>query len=92
MLLTWYFDAFDMTPGKATSVLMYQRTVVMAIMGVSTNIVNVGKVWGSSYKCAKMMVAKKLVAWEGDDKIEGNTRGDFDVKEVKFSYPSKKDV
>ena len=81
-----------MTAGKATAVLMYQRTIVMAIMGVNTNVVNIGKVWGSSYKCAKMIVAEKHVTWEGNDKIEGNTRGDFDLKDVKFNYPSKKDV
>ena len=64
----------------------------MAIFGINTNIVNVGKVWGSSYKCAKMIVSKKIVKWEGNEKIENNEAGNFDLKEVKFNYPSKQDV
>ena len=64
----------------------------MAIFGINTNIVNVGKVWGSSYKCAKMIVSKKVVKWEGDEKIENNEAGNFDLNEVKFNYPSKQDV
>ena len=64
----------------------------MAIFGINTNIVNVGKVWGSSYKCAKMIVSKKIVKWEGNEKIENNEAGNFDLKDVKFNYPSKQDV
>ena len=65
-LLSKYSDKLGMTAGKATAVLMYQRTIVNAISGINTNIVNIGKVWGSSYKCAKMIVSKKFVTWEGD--------------------------
>ena len=51
-----------------------------------------GKVWGSSYKCAKIIVTNKLVLWEGHEKIENNMEGRFDINDVKFAYPSKKDV
>ena len=91
-LIGRFYGDLNMTAGKATSVLLYQRTVIMAMMGVNTNLVNIGKVWGSSYKCAKMIIAKKKVTWDGDSKIEKNEAGNFDVQDVKFSYPSKKDV
>ena len=60
-LISKYYTDLNMTAGRATSVLLYQRTIVMAISAVNTNLVNIGKVWGSSYKCAKMIVAKKKV-------------------------------
>jgi len=71
-LISIYFEDLDMTPGKATTVLMYTRTITMAISGVNSQLVNLGKVWGSSFKCAKMMVAKKNVLWEGEEKIDNN--------------------
>ena len=55
-----YFEEIDMTPGKATTVLMYMRTINYAIMGVNSQLVNLGKVWGSSFKCAKLMVHHRL--------------------------------
>ena len=81
-----------MTIGNATAVLLYQRTIVMAIMGMNTQLVSLGKVWGSSYKCAQMIVGKKLVKWEGDSTIDSNQEGNLDVSGVTFAYPSKKNV
>jgi len=35
-LISIYFEDLDMTPGKATTVLMYTRTITMAISGVNS--------------------------------------------------------
>ena len=32
------------------------------------------------------------MTWEGDSKIENNQEGNFDVKDVKFNYPSRPEV
>ena len=81
-----------MTPGKATSVLLYSRTISNHISTINTNLVNISKVYGSSYKVAKLIVAKKIVTWDGDKKIENNEEGNLDLSEVKFNYPSRPDV
>lgn len=91
-LMAIFFDEINITPGKVTTVLMYMRLINFAIMGVNSQLVNLGKVWGSSFKCAKIIVAKKKVVWEGTETIEGNEDGNFDLQDVKFSYPTKKDV
>ena len=39
-----------------------------------------------------MIVAKKIVTWDGDKKIENNEEGNLDLSEVKFNYPSRPDV
>ena len=92
LVMSIYFTDFGMTSGKATSILLYQRLISFAIMGITTNLVNISKVWGSSYKCAKIIVAQKHVLWEGGSTLPKNEKGDFELKDVKFSYPSKKDV
>ena len=92
LIMSLYFEQFGMTAGKATAILLYQRLVTFSVMGINTHLVNISKVWGASYKCAKIIVAEKHVTWEGKDTIPGNQNGDFTLQDVKFSYPSKKDV
>lgn len=59
---------------------------------MNTQLVSLGKVWGSSFKCAQMIVQKKSVKWEGESTIDSNQEGNFDVEEVTFAYPSKTNV
>ena len=87
-----FFNEFGMTAGKATSILLYQFMVTMALMGISTHLVNISKVWGSSYKCAKIMITPKHVKWEGKETIPKNEKGDFELTDLKFAYPIKPDV
>ena len=92
LIMSMYFEQFGMTAGRATAILLYQRLVTFSIMGINTHLVNISKVWGSSYKCAKIIVAEKHVQWKGDKTIDKNENGNFSLRDVKFSYPSKKDV
>ena len=90
--MSHFFSEFGITAGEATSILLYQRLVAFAIMGVNTHLTNISKVWGSSFKCAQIIVSEKHVLWEGKETIPKNQDGNFDLKDVKFSYPSKQDV
>ena len=92
LIMSHFFGTFGITAGEATSILLYQRLVAFAIMGVNTHLTNISKVWGSSFKCAQIIVSEKHVLWEGKETIPKNQDGNFDLKDLKFSYPSKKDV
>ena len=92
LVMSLYFEEFGMTAGKATAILLYQRLVTFSIMGINTHLVNISKVYGSSYKCAKIIVAEKHVQWNGKETIPNNESGQFNLTNLKFAYPSKPDV
>ena len=56
------------------------------------NLVNVSKVYGSSHKCAKLIVEPPLIVFDGTIKREDNKKGDISVDNVHFAYPTKPEI
>jgi len=81
-----------MTPGIATSTLLYITTINQAFNEVSMNLVNISKVYGASQKCARLIVAPPLIEMTGTVKRESNDKGDFKVDDVKFAYPTRPEI
>ena len=55
-------------------------------------LVTVSKVYGSSIKCAKLIVAQTDMKWDGKTIHEGNKQGNVTVDNVHFSYPTKPNI
>jgi len=89
-LISLLFVRLEMTPGQATSIMLYITTINQAFNEVSMNLVQLSKVYGSSYECAKLIVEPPALDWSGKKKDEANTsKGNLRVDNVHFAYPTR---
>ena len=61
---------------------------------VTNNVQAIAKVSGSAYEMAILMVKPNKVKYEGNTRPGGSDgpEGTVDLKDVRFTYPTKKDV
>jgi ABC-type multidrug transport system fused ATPase/permease subunit len=72
--------------------LLYMQKITMTFGEMTGHLMTVSKVQGASYKVAELIVKEtKLIMTENGIKDSTN-EGRIDLKDVKFSYPSKPDV
>lgn len=90
------YSYFDLSIGEVTAILLYVRTIMNNSGSIVNNIQSVAKVFGSSYEIALLIVSPNMVIFEGDKRPENSgeitTDGGIELQDVKFNYPSKKDV
>jgi len=73
--------------------MLYINTVNQAFNEVSFNLVQISKVYGASYECAKLIVEPPALDWSGEKKdTENKTQGAMKVDGVVFAYPSRSDT
>ena len=90
-----YID-YGLSIGQVFAILMYVRTVMSNVGSITNNVQAIAKVSGSAYEMAILMVKPNKVKFEGNERPVGsdgvNPDGTVDLKDVKFTYPTKKDV
>ena len=55
-------------------------------------LVTVSKVYGSSIKCARLIVEPTVMNWSGTKIDEKNDQGNITVDNVHFAYPTKPEI
>jgi len=89
-LISLLFVKLEMTPGQATSIMLYITTINQAFNEVSMNLVQLSKVYGSSYECAKLIVEPPALDWSGKKKdLDNTSKGNLRVENVRFAYPTR---
>jgi ATP-binding cassette subfamily B protein len=79
--------------GAITSFLFYMILLLVNFGMVASVFGNVMAILGASDKIVEIMEHKSQVnSTGGDQVIEEELKGTIEIKDVKFYYPSKKDV
>jgi len=79
--------------GAITSFLFYMILLLVNFGMVASVFGNVMAILGASDKIVEIMEHKSQVnSTGGDQVIEEELKGTIEIKDVKFNYPSKKDV
>jgi len=88
-----YLD-YGLTIGQVFAILMYVRTVMSNVGSITNNVQAIAKVSGSAYEMAILMVKPNKVKFEGNTRPGGSAgpTGEINLKDVKFTYPTKKEV
>ena len=92
-IIATLYTRLELTPGMATAVIMYVTVINQAVNEISMQLVTISKVYGASFKCARLIVEPPLVEWRDDGKKEKTTdKGELKVDNVVFAYPSKPEI
>lgn len=86
------FDQEGLTIGTCMAYLLYMRKIVDNFGEMSNAIQQIAKVSGASYKVAEMIVTAPQVVIAKNGKRDETPCGTMDLQNVKFYYPTKKDV
>lgn len=80
------------TIGEISSFMFYMLMLVFNFGMVAMVFGNVAAVVGASDKIVELMDHVPEINCTGGAKIEGEVNGKLEIRNVKFSYPTKKDV
>ena len=81
------------TIGAITSFLFYMILLLVNFGMVAAVFGNVMAILGASDKIVEIMEHKSTVNSKGGEKVmESELKGTIEIRDVKFNYPSKKDV
>lgn len=86
------FQDDEISIGKVSSFLFYMIMMTFNFWIISMVLGNLASVLGAADKLVATMLYVPDVNSSGGDKIEGETRGTLEFRNVKFRYPSKPDV
>lgn len=86
------FDSQNLTIGTCMAYLLYMRKIVDNFGEMSNAVQAIAKVQGASYKVAELIIKAPEVIIAVNGKKEETAGGSIDLKNVKFVYPTKKDV
>lgn len=79
--------------GAITSFLFYMVLLLVNFGMVAAVFGNVMAILGASDKIVEIMEQKTQVNSKGGERVEeSNLKGTIEIRDVKFNYPSKKDV
>ena len=72
--------------------LLYMQKIVDNFGEMSNQLQSIAKVQGSSYKIAELIIKQPKVVMKENGIQTIETEGVINIEDVKFHYPSKKDV
>jgi len=80
------------TVGELTAFLLYLILLIFNFIMIQYAIGSIAKLFGASQKIVEYMQYKPKINVEGGVIKSGEIRGVVEFKNVKFAYPTKKDV
>jgi ATP-binding cassette subfamily B (MDR/TAP) protein 1 len=87
-----YFITEHISIGSTMAYLLYMQKIVDNFGEMSNQLQAVAKVQGSSYKIAELIIKAPKVVMKENGLRTTETEGVIKIEDVKFNYPSKKDV
>lgn len=86
------FKAGYIDIGDITSFLLYMMQLLLNFMLLASVLGSVMSVIGASYKIVEIMEHEPEIKTTGGIQLDANCKGEIQIKDVKFAYPTKKDV
>ena len=93
--LTTYMDYYELSIGEVTAIMLYVRVIMNNNNALFINMGQISDVFGAAYEIAVLIVSPNLGTFDGTKKPEpsdDSEQAQFKVDNVKFAYPSKKNV
>jgi ABC-type bacteriocin/lantibiotic exporter with double-glycine peptidase domain len=87
-----YFITEHISIGSTMAYLLYMQKIVDNFGEMSNQLQAVAKVQGSSYKIAELIIKAPKVVMKENGLRTTEIEGVIKIEDVKFNYPSKKDV
>eukprot|EP00347_Sterkiella_histriomuscorum_P001240 403372791 len=83
----------EISIGEITAFLFYMMQILMNFMILASVLGSVMSIIGASYKIVELLEYEPSIKTEGGAKLDQKpTQGEIMIRDVKFSYPTKKDV
>ncbi|CDW80051.1 abc transporter b family protein [Stylonychia lemnae] len=82
----------EITIGEITAFLFYMMQILMNFMILASVLGSVMSIIGASVKIVEILEYIPKINTSGGNKIEGQIIGEVTIRDVKFHYPTKKDV